>query len=365
MNPETPKFNEGDEKVSSLHDDFEVPFQDKNKPEYDVEKGYPNRYENTGERGEKSVIQRIKQFGITEDDIAKSGITNLAEISESDYSALVKEAVKKQYETLFASVFGHWSEIPNSQEQLDLIKRVSRFYKDWGFNLVNSHSEKKGSPNMVIALEGADFIESLGDVDKLHETGVGSVILQYGKENRLADQNGLTPLGRQCVKKMLDLGIIVDLAHATPQTRKGIIDIIENENKGKQLAYTHGATVEDIAQDYQFASAAEKRGLSDEEVKRIIKLGGIIGLGISRPFFPSIEKIVERIDKLCQIDNGPILLGLGTDFGGVPPTWDIGIGSPEDIVKIADSLSDKYGYSDSLIQNILRKNISNWVKKEK
>lgn len=248
---------------------------------------------------------------------------------------------------------------------MDLIKRVSRFYKDWGFDLVNSRAKKEGSPNMIIALEGADFIGSLGDVDKLHEIRVGSVILQYGKENRLADQNGLTLLGRQCVKKMLDLGIIVDLAHAMPQTRKGIVDIIENENKGKQLAYTHGATVEDIAQDYQFASAAEKRGLSDEEVKLIIKLGGIIGLGISRPFSPSIEKIVERIDKICQIDNGPISLELGTDFGGVPPTLEIGIGRPGNVVKIADLLSDKYGYRDSLIQNILRKNISNWVKKEK
>lgn len=363
MNPESQKSNEFGNKVSSLHDDFEVPFQDKNRPEYDVEEGYPNRYKSIGEKGKKSVIQRIKQFGITEDELVNSGITNLAEISESDYSMLVREAVKKQYETLFASVFGHWSEIPNSQKQLDLIKRVSRFYKDWGFNLVNSQTNKEGLPNMIIALEGADFIEGIDDVNKLHEMGVGSVILQYGKENRLADQDGLTPLGRQCVKRMLDLGIIIDLAHATPQTREGIIDIIENEGKGKQLAYTHGSTVEDIAQDYQFASVAEKRGLSDDEVKRIIKLGGIIGLGISRPFFSSIEKIVERIDKLCQIDNGPISLGLGTDFGGVPPTWDIGIGSTEDIVKIADFLSDRYGYSDSLIRNILRKNISNWINK--
>lgn len=44
MNPETPKFDK-DDKISSLHDDFEVPFQDKNKPEYDVKKGYPNRYQ--------------------------------------------------------------------------------------------------------------------------------------------------------------------------------------------------------------------------------------------------------------------------------------------------------------------------------
>lgn len=352
------------EKISSLHDDFEVPYQDKGKPEYDVDKGYPNRYADAGEKGEKSVIQRIKQFGVTEEEISRLGITNLTEISEKNYSMLVREAIKEQYETLFASVFGHWSEISNSAEQLDLIKRVSRFYKNWGFNFLNDNKSKKDSPTMVMALEGADFIENLGDVDKLHEIGVSSVVLQYGKENRLADQTGLTPLGRQCVKKMLDLGIIIDLAHATPQTREGIIGIVESENKGKQLAYTHGATAEDIAQDSQFASVAEKRGLSNEEVKKIIKLGGIIGLGISRPFFPSIEKIAERIDKLCQIENGPTSLGLGTDFGGVPPTWDIGIGKPEDIFKIADLLSAHYGYDDSLIKNILSKNISNWVKKE-
>lgn len=351
------------EKISSMHDDFEFPYQDRNRPDFHSKDGIPQRHLDIGPNGEKSVVQRIKQFGVTEEEIAQIGVVNMAEISERDYSLLVREALRKQYETLFTSVFSRWTEMGSSQEQLDLITRVSKFYKNWGFNMISDKDNNNNLPTMVIALEGANFVENLSDIDKLHDIGIGSVNIQYGEENLLANQDGLTSLGRQSVNKMLDYGTIIDLAHVMPRARKEIIDIVESTDKGKQLAYTHGATSKDISQDNQYALSAEERGLSDDEVTRIIRLGGIIGLGVSRPFFQSLDNVVERIDQICQIEGGPIALGLGTDFGGVPPTWNIGVGKPEDIIKIADLLSSRYGYNDALIRNVLSKNISNWVGK--
>ncbi|OGZ35280.1 MAG: hypothetical protein A3I88_01535 [Candidatus Portnoybacteria bacterium RIFCSPLOWO2_12_FULL_39_9] len=350
------------EKISSLHDDFEMPLADKGIPEYDIEKGYPQRHKDIGEKGEKSVINRIYQFGIKEEDLRNLGIINPTEITEKQYSRLIKEAVEKQYDTLFASVFGHWSEIEKPQKQLTLIKRVSRMYRNWGMNLIKKGEQiSEREPNLVIALEGADFVRNLGDIDKIYDQGIRSVTIQYGKENALANDVGLTPLGRQAITKMFDLGIIIDIAHANSNVRKSILDLTEDLNKGQLVAYTHGATSEDIAQDIQFSAAAEKRGLSKEEVERIVKLGGIIGLGVSKPFFQSIDKIAERIDQICQIENGPKSLGLGTDFGGVAPVWEIGISKPEDIAKLGDTLSRKFGYSDGQIKNILQKNVHNWV----
>ena len=352
------------EKISSLHDDFEMPLADKGLPEYDIEKGYSQRYEDIGEKGEKSVINRIYQFGVRKEDLINLGIINLTEITEKQYSGLIKEAVKKQYDTLFASVFGHWSEIEKPQKQLALIKRVSRMYKNWGLNLIQKGEQvSPKEPNLIVALEGADFVRNLGDIDKIYDLGIRSVTAQYGRENALTGDEGLTSLGKQAITKMFDLGIIVDLAHANPKTRKNILDLTEDLNKGQLLAYTHGATVEDIAKDVQFGAAAERRGLSKEEVERVIKLGGIIGLGVSKPFFQSLNEISERIDQICQIENGPKSLGLGTDFGGVAPVWEIGISKPEDTAKIGDILSQRFGYSDGQIRNILQKNVHNWVTK--
>lgn len=352
------------EKISSLHDDFEVPFEDRGKPEYDLDLGYPHRKKGIGERGENSVAQRISQFGITPADLASAGVTNLSEISQERYSELMKEAIAKQYDTLFASVFGHWSELPSAEDQAALFQKVSGMYRNWGMNLIGKGSAPAASePNMVIVLEGADVVRKLGDVDRLYAAGIRCVAPQYNVENSLADDRGLTDFGKKGIKKMLDLGVIIDLAHAVPATRGTIMDMAESDGKGSKIAYTHGATVEDIKKDAVFGGFAEKRGISQAETKRIIKLGGIIGLGISRPFFQSTNDIVGRIDQICHLDNGPHALGLGTDFGGVAPEWleATGIRKVEDLTKIADSLSEQFGYDDAVIRNILRENVKKWI----
>lgn len=350
------------EKISSLHDDCEMPFSEKASPEYDEEKGYPNRHKDIGERGERSMIQRIHQFGITGDDLKKFGIENLTDITEEHYSALVREAIERQYDTLFASVFAEWPD-KAPEDQLATIKRVSGIYRNWGFNLLQQGSRVGKGPNLVIDLEGADVVRALSDIDELYDLGIRSVTVQYGNDNALATADGLTVFGRQGIAKMLDLGIILDLAHAYPKTRRDILDLASETRKGHLVAYTHGATSEDIARDFQFSAAAGKRGISEEEVSRIIGLGGIIGLGVSRPFFQNIGQIAERIDQICQMDKGPQSLGLGSDFGGVSPAWSIGINSSEDVAKIGDVLADKFGYPDSQIKNILRNNIHNWARK--
>lgn len=349
------------EKISSLHDDLEMPFSEKKKPEYGPEKD-SDRFPDVGKKGEKSVINRIAQFGVTEEDLLALGIENPTKISESQYKILLKEAIKEQYDTIFASVFKYWSEIETPQEQKKIIKKVSEMYRAWGLNLIlkgGQISEKE--PNLVISLEGADFVRNLGDIEEIYNSGIRSVNVQCGEENALADNEGLTELGRQSISKMLDLGMVIDLAHANPNVRRDIFALAEDLDKGKLIAYTHGASIKDIAEGGYSRGYAQMRGLSEKEMKKIIKLGGIIGLGVTRPFFGSIEKIAERIDKIFQIEHGENSLGLGTDFGGVPPSWCIGINKPEDIAKIGDVLATRFGYSDSSIRNILRQNIHQWV----
>lgn len=350
------------EKISSLHDDVLTPIDDKGLAEYDRQKGYPIRLPNVGKKGENSVINRISQFGVTSEDWSALGIENPTRTTESQYSTLLSEAIKRQYDTLFASVFKHWSEIRTPQEQTGLIKKVSEIYKRWGLNLIlKGEQVSQERPNLVISLEGADFVRNLGDIGEIYDNGIRSVVVQYGNINALAHIDGLTDLGRTAVSKMLDLGISVDLAHAYPNTRRDILNLAKDLDKGNLLAYTHGASNEDIAEDPQFGGMAEARGLSKEEMKRIIKLGGIIGLGVTRPFFGSIEKIAARIDKICQLENGASSVGLGTDFGGVPSSFLIGINKPEDVAKIGDALSIRFGYTDSTIKNILRQNVNQWV----
>ncbi len=355
------------EKISSLHDDVEHPFSGKESPEYDPEKGFPQqKYPDIGPKGERSIASRLSQFGITAEDLASVGIEQYYELNEDQYNRLMQEAVRKQYDTLFPSIYGRWAEIPQPEDQLAVIQRVTKTYKEWGFNTVQKGDRlATGSPNLLLSLEGAHFVRGLGDIDKAHELGVRSVMVQYNKDSALATKEGLTDLGTQAVRKMLDMGIIVDLAHNFPRVRENILGIAEDAGKGSLVAYTHGAEASDIEKDKQFAAYAEIRGLKKDEVERIVKMGGIIGLGVTRPFYQNIEHMAEAIDRICQIENGPQSLGIGSDFGGVSPMLEFGIGRPEDTMKLADVLATKYNCPDALIRGILRQNVRNWVEGSK
>jgi len=82
---------------------------------------------------------------------------------------------------------------------------------------------------------------------------------------------------------------------------------------------------------------------------------------VSRPFFQSLDHLVERIDAICQQDKGPQSLGLGTDFGGVAPMLLVdGVSNVSDLVEIGEVLSTRFGYEDSKVQAILRNNARQW-----
>lgn len=347
------------ERISSLHDDAAHIFNAL--PEYDPEKGYPHKYPDLGEKGERSILTRISQFGVTEDDLSAAGVTNLNEMTGAQFDKLMTEAVAKQYETLFVSVYGRWAEM-SLEEQRQLVEGVSSRYKDWGLRFQQAGLEQ--APRLITSLEGADFVRNLDDLEVIYNSGIRSVIIQYNKPNHLADENGLTDLGKKFVVAALRRGMNVDLAHSNPNTRQGIFKAAKDLGLEALLSYSHGASVEDIKKDSSFASMADSRGLREDEIVELVKNGGIIGLGVSRPFFSNIEQLVDSIDNICQKENGPKSLGLGTDFGGVSPTMLLNeIKSVKDLAIIGERLATRFGYHDAQIKAILNKNVSEWSKK--
>lgn len=350
-------------KVSSLHDDSILPFHLRYASEYSSgrdKKGRLNRHETLGRLGVDSVIQRIRQFGITDGDLAAQGVRSLSKITKKQYGWLVSEAMEGQYCVAFASIYIEWGGI---EKRLSLAKRDARSYHKWGLRIIKSQEDiDKKRANIVLALEGADCVKSLSDVQSLFHFGVRCACPQYGQDNYLAHEDGLTVLGKRAVKMMFELGMIVDLAHSTPLVRQDIFAIAEDMGCGNQLAYTHGSQVEDMLAVPLFSQNAERRCLTEEEVDRIIRLGGIIGLGVSMPFFKTLDDLASRIDAICQKSGGSSSLGIGSDFGGVSPGWLIGINNPRDFVKIGDILSGRFGYSDAAIDAILRDNVMTWLK---
>ncbi|MFH1253568.1 MAG: membrane dipeptidase [Candidatus Uhrbacteria bacterium] len=368
------------ERQSSLHCDVRVPLQDgarsrgRDSAEYNV---YPKRFPDAGEHGERSVIRRLAQFGV---DLEAIGLPDVRDISEAQYESLLGQAVRAQFDIIFANAFDHLAQTSGS-EQWRVIEETARMVTGWqepfGIGMIRRGSDVGDGhePSALVSLEGLHVFEGIEQVgtdeitvavERLHRIGIRSVTLQYGTETRLATINdGLTVLGEEAVRQLLKKGILVDLAHALPKTRTDIFRLAEDLGRGQQVVYTHGAPSLEIAKDPGFAAAAEKRGLSEDEIKRIIRLGGIIGLGVTRPFFQSPDHLAATIDRLSQLERGPESLAIGSDFGGVPPAFSIGLMNPTEVsVILGDLLAQRFGAgSEAKIQAVLRTNAREWLKK--
>ena len=351
------------EKISSLHDDILVPKAMEHLGEY---KDYPERFDPK----DKSVLTRLEQFGV---DIGAAGKVFGKEINEftwEEYTKLAGEAIGARYDVIVGSVFDQYMlpnpENPDSeirwQKMLKLIERYEAMNESVGLNLIKRKADFQESGNLVLGLEaGAHLIFSMADVKKLEDHNVKIFGFQYNKDTPLAANEGLTQFGREVARYLFDRNLIIDLAHAGYKTRYDIMGLAEDLGKGNLVSYTHGSSEEDIIAGWK--DKIGERALKTAEVGRLIKIGGIIGLGVTKPFFSSARKIAERINDIIQLENGVDRIAIGTDFGGVPPVFLNEIRNPDDFKKLADLFSEDFNISDEKVNKILRLNAREWMQK--
>jgi membrane dipeptidase len=128
---------------------------------------------------------------------------------------------------------------------------------------------------------------------------------------------GLTELGKRVVERMIELGMMIDLSHCTPIARQDIFDIVDASGKRVPLLATHVGAYEIAPSPYN---------LSDAEIRRIARDGGVIGV-IFMPYWlmpkesgQGLNFISRHIQYLINT-GGEDVVGIGTDFDGftTPP----------------------------------------------
>jgi microsomal dipeptidase-like Zn-dependent dipeptidase len=124
----------------------------------------------------------------------------------------------------------------------------------------------------LLAIEGAHAMEAdPTQLRVLFDAGYRMIGLTHFFDNRYAGsahgvgKGGLTPLGRQTILEMEELGIIVDLAHLSPAAIDEILDLVT-----RPTVVSHTGVR---------GTCDNRRNLSDEHVRRIAAGGGVIGLG--------------------------------------------------------------------------------------
>jgi microsomal dipeptidase-like Zn-dependent dipeptidase len=216
-------------------------------------------------------------------------------------------------------------------------------------------------------------VHSETQIAALLETGVRIFALQYNRPNALTNgdcsetsapgASGLTELGKQAVMRVFAAGAVIDLAHSALRTRTAILDFAAEQGYGHQVAYTHGAILEEAEPDRVMRLPG--RFLLREEARRILRLGGIIGLTPALLFTPSLHRFAEQISRLRRENEDRVTnIALGTDFGGISDSVLLPeIKSVTDLVRIGEVLADRHGFTDSEIDAVLRTNATAWLQR--
>jgi membrane dipeptidase len=260
-------------------------------------------------------------------------------------------------------------------------------------------AQRTGKFAVLLGIEGGHSIEnSLGLLRNYYRLGVRYMTLTWANTNDWADSssdvarhNGLTDFGREVIREMNRLGMMIDVSHASDKT---FWDVLETSQAPIVASHSSARAI-----------TPATRNLTDEMIRAIAQNNGIVmvnfypafiddawrhawnSLGAERheeqnalkaeysakglpvPFFASnridrkyaerigrapFESLIDHFDHIIRV-AGIDHVGIGTDFDGIAHT-PAGIDSAADLPRITEALMAR-GYSADDMHKLLGQNL--------
>ena len=283
---------------------------------------------------------------------------------------------------------------------IDLVNRIANDHPD-KFEVALNVSDvnrifKEGKIALPMGMEnGAPILDDLSNVKYFYDRGIRYITLTHGKDNLICDSSydttntwgGLSPFGRDVVKEMNRVGIMVDISHVTDEVINQVMDMTDlpviashsscrhftpgwernmgdaeikrlKDNRGVIQINYGSSFVTKKSQDLRAANIdeimmyAEKNNLKrgDKELETYAK-----EVNSKNPFYADITEVVDHIDhvvKLAGIDH----VGIGSDYDGVGDSLPYGL---KDVTSYPNLIYHllKRGYSEEDIEKICYKNV--------
>jgi membrane dipeptidase len=171
-------------------------------------------------------------------------------------------------------------------------------------------------PTIVQTVEGSQFIEGqLDRVEEVYKRGVRNLQLLHERDDMVsplgdvitspAHLGGLTAFGAKVVKECNRLGIVVDLAHASPETVLGALKVAT-----QPILVSHTGLDSRTGSNPRMAQIMKPHLISKEHAKVVADAGGVIGVWTKLADSPKefVENIKAMVDAV-GIDH----VGIGTD----------------------------------------------------
>ena len=205
----------------------------------------------------------------------------------------------------------------------------------------------------IFSMEGASPL--CGDLKMLevfYRQGLRAIGLTWNHRNELADglgvqsHYGLTAFGRDVIKRMNALGMVVDLAHIN---EAGFWEAMELSQDPVIVSHANAK-----------ALCGHRRNMNDEQLDAIRDSNGFIGMCFAPSFLtenPSdakLEDVIRHIDYICE-RIGPDHVAFGSDYDGIEATPE-GLEDVSCFPKILQRL-EALGYSHADRQKIAHGNV--------
>ena len=208
-----------------------------------------------------------------------------------------------------------------------------------------------------LSVEGAETLDcSVEMLEEAYRLGVRAVNITWNHANALSGTNveeperGLSERGKAFVRRMFELGMLVDVSHLSDP---GFWDVAElAQEAGKPFFASHSNSR---------ALCPHPRNLTDEQFREIIKVNGVAGLNMCTEFLgekPTVDTVVAHIEHFCELGGGKNV-SMGGDWDGCTPPDEIR--SVTDVEKIYERLLQR-NFPESLVQDIFYNNLMRVVK---
>lgn len=210
-----------------------------------------------------------------------------------------------------------------------------------------------GKKTIMLGVEnGYALGKDINNIAKFKEYGVSYITLCHNGSNDICDSargeaewNGLSPFGKEVIYKMNEVGILVDVSHASEKT---FYDALETSRY--PIIASHSSAR---------ALCNHPRNLTDEQLKALASHNGVVQICLYKGFINEEAEKASLSDAIRHINHivnliGVNHVGIGSDFDGDGEL--IGCRASNELINITVRLL-KEGYTENDIQKIWGANL--------
>lgn len=215
---------------------------------------------------------------------------------------------------------------PNTEEIDEVMLRIMQYTENVyahpdRLTIINTPDDIRaakasGRVGYILHFQGMSHItKRLYWVEMFARIGVRVMSLTYNGQNQLGcgageiNDTGLTYFGRQVVREMNRVGVVIDLSHLGERTARDVIDIADGP-----FVLTHSNPR---------GMVDHGRNASSDLMKAVAATGGVMGISVYAPLldkedgrFPTVETVLDHIEFAIN-EIGVDHVGIGTDVAAM------------------------------------------------